>query len=200
MAKGSATSRERQRYGSGKEQRQSTQRASGSSGSPFELIVADGKVRATEYQEAVQRWQEAMPHCLAAYWSRMHDLGLATAPLHEDLEAAYPDPEARALELFRWFGAGKGSWNEFPAYEGVAESLLLEYSTDVLLAALTDHRSLTAGHLEGAARYFAGWAFRQQKRRDIEKLSPDLKRQLLQHTLQYSNPENRMDAERAFAD
>ncbi len=196
MAKASATSGERKRYGSPKEPRRSAQKTAGPA---FELIVADGKTRVEEYQQAMQRWQEAMPHCLAPYWSRMHDLALATAPLHEDLEASYPDPEDRALELFRWFGAGKGPWNEFPAYEGVAESLLLDYSTDLLVAALTDHHALSAGHLEGAARHFAGLAFRERKRRDLEKLSPDLKQRLLQHTLQSSNPENRADAERAFA-
>ncbi len=196
MAKASATTREGKRYSSRKEPRRSSQKTAGP---PFELIIADGKIRVEEYQQAVQRWQEAMPHCLAPYWSKMHDLGLATAPLHEDLEASYPDPKARALELFGWFGAGKGPWNEFPAYEGVAESLLLDYSTDLLVAALTDDHALSAGHLEGAARYFAGLAFLERKRRDLEKLPSDLKQRLLQHTLQSSNPENRADAERAFA-
>jgi hypothetical protein len=48
------------------------------------------------------------------------------APVQESLAAAYPEPRARVLALFRWFGSGAGPWTGFPVYEQLAEQILLQ--------------------------------------------------------------------------
>src|SRR5262245_55003523 len=81
------------------------------------------------------------------------------------LQSTAPDPSQAALDahvLFGWFGSGQGPWSGFPMYEQVAEQLLLDFPTDALVEALTQHQ-ITPTQLEGAARYFAGWGFRKHK-------------------------------------
>jgi hypothetical protein len=153
--------------------------------------------RAAEWEKAAAAWFEAMPPCLRPFWEMMQGFSVDLTPLREALASACPEQSERALALFQWFGSGAGPWSGFPMYEGVAENLLLEYPTSVLVAAL-DGAMLSRSHLEGAARYFAGWDFRRQKRKDRALLPAGLKQRLLEHALTSKDRGNIDRARRAF--
>ena len=179
------------------------------------------QVRAEEYRQAAIRWEQAMPTCLLPYWDQMRasggrmatfipipqkgenhqgQMGASTggiAPLLQTLETEYPDLELRVLELFMWYGSGKGPWNGYPEYENVAERLLLEFPTSQLITALDLH-PLTPLHLEGAARYFAGYYFNTQKRNEAQQIPQELKRKLLSYSLLTSDEDKIRRAKKAF--
>lgn len=188
---------------------------------PLEAYEEDQR-RAEEYRQAAIRWQQAMPACLHPYWDQMRasagnmatfipvpqkgegHQGQAEAstggmtPLLQALETEYPDLETRVLELFKWYGSGKGPWSGFPSYESAAETLLLEFPTSQLVTALTRH-PLTPMHLEGAARYFAGYHFNTQKQNQARQIPQELKQRLLTHSLMSSDEDKIRRAKKAFA-
>ncbi len=188
---------------------------------PLEAYEEDQR-RAEAYRQAAAKWQGAMPKCLLPFWDQMQasaggmvafiptpqggqpregQIQAATgdlAPLLRALEAEYPDVEQRVLALFRWYGSGQGPWSGFPSYESVAEGLLLTFPTGQLVAALSRH-SLTPPHLEGAARYFAGYCFNTYRRREAQQLPKGLKQRLLAHSLLSSDEDKLGRAKRAFS-
>ncbi len=187
---------------------------------PLKAFQEDQK-RAEESRQATLRWQEAMPACLRPYWDQMQDLsfGMVTftpdsqkgeghpgqkkastsglTPLLDALEGEYPDLDTRLLALFHWFGSGKGPWSGYPSYEGAADRLLLEFPTSQLVTALTNH-PLTPTHLEGAARYFAGYHFRTNKPNDARQLPSELKKKLKKHSRATSDKDKKKRARHAF--
>ncbi len=171
-----------------------------------------------------QRWVAAMPDCLKhlskdvwQYVAKTSDL----TPVQESLAAAYPEQRARILALFRWFGNGAGPWTGFPVYEQLAEQILLQSPVEELVDALQDGQ-LSEDQVEGAARFFAGWAFANRASGEEVQLPsiltysklaaflPDrsgepapipeaLRRQLLAHCRGSSDEDKRRRAESAFA-
>lgn len=164
---------------------------------PLEAYKEDQR-RAEVHRQEENRWKHAMPECLAPYWEEMQSSRARTESLQDALEAAYPNPELRALELFRWFGSGAGKWNGFPSYESIPETLLLDFPTDLLLSALAK-QALTPQQLEGAARYFAGWEFAQKRRQDLRQIPVELRQRLLEHVLQSSDEDKVRRAQSAFS-
>ncbi len=147
---------------------------------------------AEESRQAVERWQEAMPACLAPFWGEM----IASAfvepvdvdPMMRALAIEFPDWEGRVLALLHWYGHGKGPWNGYPSYEDVAEALLLACPTQEIIAAL-GAEGVTTVHLEGAARHFTGWYYGQYKGGEelanIPKAAKEaVRKKLLAHCLQ----------------
>ena len=110
------------------------------------------------------------------------------APLAQGL----PDLHERILALLTWYGSGGGSWSHFPRYENVASQLLLDCSTADILSAI-GAAQLTEAQTEGAARLFA-----QQRIEDSKKLPPELKKRLLEHSLQSEDSDKRDRARTAF--
>ena len=171
-------------------------------------------------RKALARWQEAMPRCLYPYAEEMFtsSAGMASfIPLHPEgppgkieevtykltpllsaLAAEYPDVDRRILTLFHWYGSGQGPWSGFPAYESVAERLLLAFPVDQLLAALTRHE-LTPTQLEGAARFFAGYYFAKYRPSAIRHLPPDISQRLLEHSLASDDKDRIQRAVNAFS-
>jgi hypothetical protein len=160
-----------------------------------------------------------MPACLQPYWGKIKASAghlitfvptepgakdqrgkwTAGAPEAADaLERAVPDLETRILTLFEWYGSGVGPWSGFPSYESVAEAFLLEDPIDQLVAALIDH-PLTARHLEGAARYFAGYCF-TQKADERELIPQELKQRQLTHSLESTDEDKIGRARRTFGE
>lgn len=188
---------------------------------PLEAYEEDQR-RAEEYRQAAIRWQQAMPACLHPYWEQIQasagnmvgfipvpQKGKAqqdqaeaptggVSPLLRALETEYPDVGTRVLELFKWYGSGMGPWSGFPAYESVVETLLLEFPTSQLVTALT-RRPLTPVHLEGAARYFAGYYFNTRKPNEAQQIPQELKQRLLAHSLTSSDEDKVHRANTAFA-
>jgi len=163
-------------------------------------------------RRALARWQEAMPRCLYPYAEEMFTSARGMAsfiplipegppgkieevtykliPLLSALAAEFMDVDRRILTLFQWYGSGQGPWSGFPSYENIAEGLLLAFPLDQLLAALTQNE-LTPTHLEGAARFFAGYYFAKYHPSDIHRIPPDFRQRLLEHSL-VSNDQDRL--------
>jgi len=161
----------------------------------------DARRRRAEYRAAADRWREAMPPVLRELHDpRSWDPSTEGSPEVADaLERHYPDPTDRARVLFEWFGRGKGPWSGYPAYESVPETCLLELPLDALVRAAQTEPS-TDALLEGAARFFAGWDFRKQRKKELRRLPADLKRVLLEHCVASADEGKRRSGTRAFAD
>lgn len=99
--------------------------------------------------------------------------------------------------LFDWFGHGLGRWSGFPAYESVAESLLMRVPIADIRHAL-DSPDLSETKLEGAARFLAGWEFRTRRRSELVQLPDATKRRLLAHIQQSANQDKLERARAAF--
>lgn len=117
--------------------------------------------------------------------------------MEKALAEAVPDTPTRIRALFSWYGAGEGPWSAFPSYETVPETLLLRYAVDDVVAA-ADTPSLTTAETEGAARFFAGWGFQVYRAGGGARLTPGLKKRLLDHALLSGDPDKHQRAHRAF--
>ena len=119
------------------------------------------------------------------------------SPLQQAICQAHPDAAQRALVLFDWFGHGLGPWSGFPAYESVAESLLMRIPITDILHSL-DSPDLSETKLEGAARFLAGWEFRSRRRPELAQLPDETKRRLLAHIQQSASQDKLARARAAF--
>lgn len=160
------------------------------------------KLEAVRFQAAQRRWLEAMPTSLRPYWPKMQDPsgGPSVEELLASLSQEVSSAPEQILVILNWFGSGMGPWSGFPAYEEVAEELLLTYATPQLLQVVESH-SLSDNQAEGAARLFGGWSFSQKRPGDRLLLSPRLKARLLNQALRSRDDEDKIArAERAFRD
>jgi hypothetical protein len=157
--------------------------------------AAEQKKRETE--EA--RWLSAMPKSILPLWESVrYELSPDLTPLRAAIAKELPDMRQRILALFAWFGSGAGPWSGFPAYESIAEELLLDYPTpDLIAAAQTE--GLTEQQIEGAARLFGGWDFGQRRPDDRKTLPAALKKRLLDHSLKSTDDDKLGRARHAFA-
>jgi hypothetical protein len=141
---------------------------------------------AVKHHEAEQRWLAAAPSSVRGL---IPETLSAPSPDHTrfiaPLVAEWPDRSERIRHLLEWFGQGAGPWTGVPAYESVAEQLLLTFSTPELVDAI-DTSELSKEGLEGAARLLAGWDFRRDRPEDARRLDSGLKRILLQHVKEYA--------------
>jgi hypothetical protein len=176
-----------------------------------------------EAQQAWNRWVGAMPDCLRELSPEIWQIIVEEnnlQPATDALASAYPTVTERLLTLFRWFGSGTGPWTGFPAYEQLAEQILLQYSVKDLVTAL-ESAPLTEVELEGAARLFAGHAFQNRSENQVIKpeairftnmavfiparsdepaLIPSaLGQQLLEHSLTSSDEDKIDRAKKAFS-
>jgi hypothetical protein len=153
-------------------------------------------------QEAEERWIKAMPASLKPLWpdALQSDMPVRfdTVPLEAALSREFPDQSSRILHLLAWYGNGAGPWSGFPAYESVASTLLLEYSTPDLLRAVQSAH-LDEQQTEGAGRLFGGWDFRHTRPNDIALIPSELKNLLLEHSLKSKDPDKLQRAKTAFA-
>jgi hypothetical protein len=184
----------------------------------------DGQRREEQGRVDWQRWVAAMPDCLKQLppdvWQRVTETSDLT-PVQESLSAAYPNLRTRILGLFRWFGNRDGPWTGFPVYEQLAEQILLQLPIDELVDVL-QNVSPSEEELEGAARFFAGWAFANRASAQGVQLPPSLtysnlaaflpdrsgepaaipvtlRQQLLAHCRKSSDEDKKRRAESAFA-
>lgn len=160
----------------------------------------ESTLRAKPEPNARQRWLDAMPRCLAPFGDDglLRELSLAPARVVAALARELPDPRAQALALFEWLGNGAGSWTVYPAYELAAERLLLCLPFTALVDCLRAP-GLTPAQLEGAARFFAGWHFQNERRADATRLPRAEARCLLDHALRARDPEKERLARKAFS-
>jgi hypothetical protein len=146
-----------------------------------------------------RKWLAAMPPALKSLWpAARRSLFPDLAPFRRALAAAVSDEGERVRALFAWFGSGAGPWSGFPAYESVAENLLLDYKTADLLGAIKG-RELPPDEAEGVARLFAGFDFNRGRPDDNRLIPPDLKARLLKHSLASGNEDRHHRAKAYFA-
>jgi hypothetical protein len=133
--------------------------------------TADDVLRREASRVSWERWSAATPSCLKRFENEMADVfsSVSLPTLLSVLEAAYPNRNTRIRALLAWFGSGAGPWTGFPAYESIAENLLMTFPLDDLLSSL-EIAELTDSQLEGAARLFAGWAFGTKRRQELALL------------------------------
>lgn len=149
---------------------------------------------------AQQRWIAATPSSLRQFADRDLRRKLAASPseLLSALRAELPEPRDQALALFEWLGSGAGTWTVYPAYEQAAERLLLCLPFTALVDCLRSP-ILNAAQLEGAARFFAGFLFRSERRADAARLSRADTQRLLDYARSSRDPEKEQLALRAFS-
>lgn len=147
--------------------------------------------RAASSQRSYERWRAAMPPSLQGL------PGDDLAELHAALSAAHPIPVDRARVLLVWYGSGEGPWSGYPAYESLAEELLLQTPTDAVVAAL-ESGPPNDSLLEGGARYLAG-PFRRHRRQEFASVPDALKQRLMEHVAGSSDRTNQATARSAFA-
>jgi len=155
--------------------------------------------RSEEACKAYHLWYQAMPACLRPYIEQIARPITSSSPdlvpLRQALEQTYPDPVEQAWVLFKCFGHGRGPWSGFPMYEEVPEMLLLGLPISILIQAL-DRFSVGSAEMEGAARYFFGWNFRQHSGSAAQLLPSELKRRLMEHVVQSGDADKLARAQR----
>ena len=173
---------------------------------PLEAFESDRR-QEQAYREEYERWREAAPDAVRPLLDAAATESVESRDSLESvrgaLAEAYPDEMQRALVLFAWFGRGQGPWSGFPSYESIVETFLLAMPTRLLIQAIEGGiatGTATEAHLEGAARYFAGWDFNRKKKKTNARRVPDpLKAQLLDHVLRCGHNENHWRAKDKLA-
>jgi len=160
--------------------------------------------KAKEREESRKTWFRAMPSSLKPFQDKMMDpfKGMDAkdmAEMNDALAKQFPKQEERILALLGWFGSGMGPWSGFPAYEAVAEDLLISYETKEILDAI-EGKQLTQQQIEGTARLFGGWHFSRKHPDDSKLLPTELKRRLLEHSLKSQDGDKRTRAQKAFGE
>lgn len=146
-----------------------------------------------------RRWRAGMPSSVGPLWNdQFMGMGDDLRGLRAALSKEYPKTTDRIRALLGWYGSGAGPWSGYPSYEDVAQELLFDFKTEEVIAAVANE-DLSDAQLEGAARFFAGWDFGQQRPKDRDRLSSDLRHRLLSHSLKSQDDDKRVRAKRAFA-
>ncbi len=163
-------------------------------------FIAEEEASAKKYASDAEKWLAAMPKPLRPFWNQEMRTGSPIPdkkPLSRALAKGIPEVPARILALLTWYGSGAGPWTGFPAYEEIADELLLEFRTDEIVAA-SESTQLTETQTEGAARFFGGWTFSNKRPEDLKKLPAALKQTLLLHTMKSPHEANRDYAKKSF--
>ncbi|SRR6266568_2061358 len=113
--------------------------------------------------------------------------------LQRVMEESHPNPQERALLLFRWYGHFRGAWNGFPAFEAEPAMLLQQTPLEVLIQAI-DSVELSMEELEGAAHHFGSPQFAIDLGPAWERLPEHLIQRLLEHALQTANEDIALNA------
>jgi len=163
---------------------------------PLRNFEADESLRNVA-AEARSKWQAAMPPCLSKFLPRLTNdffpFGATAAELREidqALEAAYGSEEEIAIHLLDWFGHGEGPWSGYPAYEHIAEKLLLRHPSSVIVRSL-NARQLTGEQVEAAARLFSSLSFFKERQADLKSIPPQLMASLASHMQTSHHADNR---------
>jgi hypothetical protein len=131
-------------------------------GVPGPLAEYEASLQFQKEAEALRlKWREAAPPEARPFLDGIAPESLAPSqeksacePILRALEAAYPAPRDRIARLFAWYGSGAGPWSGYPAYEHVADLLLMQHDFPDVIDAVA--AGLDAPEEEtGAARFIA---------------------------------------------
>ncbi|MBM4152611.1 MAG: hypothetical protein FJ220_03700 [Kiritimatiellaceae bacterium] len=147
------------------------------------------------------RWVAAMPPCLKPIWEdSINHYGMIDGKsLSPILKQTIPEDTERILILLEWYGSGSRRWIYYPAYEAIAETLLLELETKKIVEAIQSTR-LSEAQLEGSARFFSGETFSQLRPHDLNDVPNELKQILLNYVKSTDDPYKLERATRTWSD
>lgn len=111
-------------------------------------------------------------------------------------DRAYPNARVQARVLYAWLGRGGARWSGFPVYEQVAECLLLRLSVEDLI--LGFYESDPRETVEGAARFFAGWAFNAYRGEELARIPQGLRQRMRDHAVQSADADRLARVRAAF--
>lgn len=147
------------------------------------------------------KWMEAMPASIRPLFKdalRVRPFkDVDIEPLSLALVNEMPDQKQRILSLLKWYGSGEGPWSPHRGYESVAETMLLEYDTEYIVAAI-ESTDLTEAQLEGAARLFAGNKFRRERPTGLNKVPLYMKQMFWDHVKPTEDKDKLRRAKSAF--
>jgi len=162
----------------------------------------EDKARAIKSKKDTERWVNAMPQPLKELWSK----DIAMFGIEEDvseyrklLNQNIPNKKERISLLLHWFGSGAGPWSGYPAYESVAEDMLLEYKIEDIVS-FAQNEDLTTTQVEGVARLLGGWDFSKKYPKGLEQVPKDLKKRLWEHVKTTKDDDKLGRAKRAFSE
>ena len=160
----------------------------------IEEMLQKKRLQAELWNAERARWRAGMPKSLLPFWDVYNrtEFDSAIPSLQAELKKEFPQTAPRILALLTWYGSGAGPWTNFASYEVIAETLLMDYSTAELIAAL-ESANLTQTPMEGAARLFAGGNFSKKRPADSRALPAALKKRLLAHILKTSTDPQKQD-------
>src|SRR5688500_3298743 len=118
------------------------------------------------------------------------------AEVVKTFDHAYPNPREQARVLYAWLGRGSSRWSGFPVYEQVAEWLLLRLSVEDLLMGFYESDPREA--VEGAARFFAGWAFNAYRADELPRVPERLRQLMGDHAIRSNDADRVARARAAF--
>jgi len=161
--------------------------------------MQESRLRNAAHERA---WLAAMPEALRPHWAGCVDaLGIPgdMSAMSTALRRAHPDPRDRVRELLRWYGSGTGRWSGYPGYESVAELLLLEFPSEVIVGVAAESDA-TPAQLVGAARLLQGLRWDESRVAVLAQLDPVLRGRLLHAGLEGADPDRRERALAAFGE
>jgi hypothetical protein len=139
-----------------------------------------------------QKWLAAAPAGFFEFNTRTVDACVAAMRKH------CRDDEELILRLFGWYGV-EGELGEDVSLGYGAREVLERFSTDALLGAV-EGKELSTEQTGGVAQLFIDWDFGGDRPHDYRRLSPDLRRRLLQHGAASANEEFRRRARITFGE
>lgn len=163
----------------------------------YRRMLDEREERDADSERARARWIAAMPASLVPFATALMDaMGQPPEAVLQAARAALVadagSEEGAVRALLGWYGSGAGPWSGFPAYEQAASHLLLSFKTSTIVAAL--ERGMDLPRLDGAARLFAGWNFRRERK----KVSAKLVDRLLAHLGTQGDADRTTQLARAF--
>lgn len=157
-----------------------------------------GEANAKQAKDSWAKWEAATPKGLEEL-SAGYEFGLSEDQLKQaraTLAITHPKESQQIRVLLEWYGSGE-SWNGYPAYEGLANDLLLSYADEQLLEALA-LPDLSERELDGAARLCL-FDLEGDRPNLLKKLPAQLRERLLAYCRR-AGGEKKEWAEDAFAD
>jgi len=108
--------------------------------------------------------------------------------VQQELKKEISEERDLILKLFELFGSDFGNWSGFPSYEIIPEGVLLKIPIKSFNE-IYKSSELTKEQMHGMARFFSGWDFNKNRKTEINKLSIDLKKLLLEHLMEFGDLE-----------
>lgn len=150
----------------------------------------EDEIRKNESERRISEWKSVAPKTLIKSLdsTNQNPFGNFDENSFKELKEEIPDDKELILRLFKLYGTGFNNWNGVPVYETIPLNILMGINID-FLNNVYESVSLDKEQKEGMARFLSSWDFSQKRKSDIEKVSQNLKDELLAHLEEMGNEE-----------